>query len=147
MVHCSTMAPTGLAEELKHFFPPLESMGSGTPVSLCQETICFRHDPSDMILPQREKNHALLPPGAEMLYVLLIRRLSSQSSLRHLPLYLDSTLQHCISPSFQHTGGRAHFFCNSGECHLHKKSSSKSFYSITNVTCIWKTEVISLDWK
>lgn len=64
MVHCSTMAPTGLAEELKHFFPPLESMGSGTPVSLCQETICFRHDPSDMILPQREKKSRLVPTGS-----------------------------------------------------------------------------------
>lgn len=97
--------------------------------------------------PRGKKNYALLPLGAEMLYVLLIRRLSSQSSLRHLTLYHDSTLQHCIYPSFQHTGGRAHFFCNSGECHLHKKSSSKSFYSITNVICIEKTEDISLDWK
>lgn len=36
----------GLLEESKHFFPPPQSMGSGTLVSLCQEAICFRQDPA-----------------------------------------------------------------------------------------------------
>lgn len=56
-MHCSTMAPTGLWEELKQFFPPLQSMGSGTPVSLPRnnllQTPSFRHDPA----PEGEKSH------------------------------------------------------------------------------------------
>lgn len=98
----------GLLEESKHFFPPPQSMGSGTLVSLCQEAICFRQDPAQRRKKlNKKKNHTLLPSVAEMLEVLIIRRLSSQSNLRPLALHHYGTLQSCIYASFQHIGIRA----------------------------------------
>lgn len=102
---------------------------------------------SDTILPQRKKthkNHVLLPSVAEMLEVLIIKRLSSQFNLRPLTLHHYGTLQSCMLHSDILAAEHSHFFCSSAECHHPlKKSSSKSFYCLTNIFCMWKTSYFS----
>lgn len=150
--HRSTTAPTGLPEELKHIFPPPQSMGSGIPVSLSakkqsashtilQTWSCPRGEKKpkkSRLVAIRSRNVVNPPPKKAVITIQLETPHSIITALCSAVF---------IYPSFQHTGGRAHFFCKSGECHLHIKSSSKSFYCITNVIIIWKTEVISLAWK